>query len=182
MIVWKHCRILRLLLSMLMSMSMSMSYLLCKLRFLLLYDLYALSLSLVIFESKSPIRKKTKETPNTSFLRERMFQNRIWSYSPLMLSLAHHCWRSFWSRPSNCFHKLWQLSKSDLENTSNKTILKLDNMFFSHNNDNDISKIVVNNNKWIDCLFFGLKSGPFLPFLSLSNRLALKLAQKHNKV
>ena len=55
-------------------------------------------------------------------------------------------------------------------------------MFFFHNNDNDISKIVVNNNKWIDCLFFGLMSGPFLPFLSLSNRLALKLAQKHNKV
>ena len=53
-------------------------------------------------------------------------------------------------------------------------------MFFSHNNDNDISKIVVDKNKWIDCLFFGLKSVPFLPFLSLSNRLALKLAQKHN--
>ena len=121
MILW-ICRILRLLLSMLMSISMSMYYLLCKLRFVLLYDLYALSLSLVIFGFKSPIRKKLKEIPNISFFPRKMFQNRIWSYSPLMLSLAHHCWRSFWSRPSNCFHKLWQLSKSDLENTSTKTI------------------------------------------------------------
>ena len=181
MILW-ICRILRLLLSMLMSISMSMYYLLCKLHFVLLYDLFALSLSLVIFGSKSPIRKKLKEIPNISFSPRKMFQNRIWSYSPLMLSLAHHCWRSFWSRPSNCFHKLWQLSKSDLENTSTKTIFVPGQYVFFHNKDNDVSNIVVNNNKWIDCLFFGLKSGPFLPILSLSNRMALKLAQKHNKV
>ena len=71
MIVWKHCRILRLLLSMLMSMSMSMSYLLCKLRFLLLYDLYALSVSLVIFGSKISDQKKNQKKLQTPlFLRK----------------------------------------------------------------------------------------------------------------
>ena len=128
-------------------------------------------------------QKKTKRNSKYIFFPRKMFQNRIWSYSPLMLSLAHHCWRSFWSRPSNCFHKLWQLSKSDLENTSTKTIFLPGQYVFFHNKDNDVSNIVVNNNKWIDCLFFGLiKSGPCLPILSLSNRMALKLAQKHNKV
>ena len=71
MIVWKHCRILRLLLSMLMSRSMSMSYLLCKLRFVLLiivlYDLYALSVSLVIFGSKISDQKKNKRNSKHLF-------------------------------------------------------------------------------------------------------------------